>query len=63
MRVDLVSGLPAGYYLDPLSDPCVIVLRRPGEVLVARFTRFADQEEIRRAAEEDRLRAEPEPDG
>jgi hypothetical protein len=56
------SGLPAGYYLDPLSDPGVIDLRRPGDTLVVRFTRFADQEEIRRTAE-DRLRAEAEPDG
>jgi hypothetical protein len=60
MRDDLVSGLPAGYYLDPLSDPGVIVLRRPGEVLVARFTRFADPEEIRRTALEDHSRAEAE---
>jgi hypothetical protein len=50
--------------LDLLSDPCVIILRRPDETVVARFTPFADPKEIRRAAEEDRKRrAEVEPDG
>jgi hypothetical protein len=60
---DLTSGLPAGYHLDLLSDPCVIILRRPGESIVARFTLFADPKEIRRAAEEDRARLEADPDG
>jgi hypothetical protein len=59
---DLTSGLPAEYYLDLLSDPCVIILRRPGETVVARFTPFANPKEIRRTAEEDRKRAELEPD-
>ena len=63
IRNDLTSGLPEGYHLDLLSDPCVIILRRPGETVVARFTRFADPKEIRQAAEEDRERAEVEPDG
>jgi hypothetical protein len=63
MHEYLVSGLPAGYYLDPLSDPGVIFLRRPGKALVARFTRFADPQEIRRVAKEDLSRAEPEPNG
>jgi hypothetical protein len=49
--------------LDLLSDPCVIILRRPAETLVARFTPFVDPKEIRRAAEEDRQRAEEKPDG
>jgi len=60
---DLTSGLPEGYHLDLLSDPCVIILRRPGEAVVARFTPFADPKEIRRAAEEDRARVEADPDG
>jgi hypothetical protein len=55
--------LPAEYYLDLLSDPCVIILRRPGETIVARFTPFANPKEIRRAAQEDRKRAEGKPDG
>ncbi len=63
IREDLTSGLPTGYLLDLLSDPCVIILRRPGETVVARFTPFADPREIRRAAEEDRARVESEPDG
>ncbi len=50
---DLTSGLPTGYRLDLLSDPDVIVLLRPDGTVVARFTRFADPEKIRRAAEED----------
>jgi hypothetical protein len=49
--------------LDLLSDPCVIILRRPDETLVARFTRFTDPKEIRQAAQEDREREEREPDG
>jgi hypothetical protein len=36
-----------------LGDPCVIALRRADETVVARFTKFVDPEEIRRAAEED----------
>jgi hypothetical protein len=60
---DLTSGLPADYHLDLLSDPCVIILRRPDETLVARFTRFTDPKEIRQAAEEDRARVEAESDG
>jgi len=49
--------------LDLISDPCVIILRRPAQTLVARFTAFVDPKEIRRAAEEDRQRAEVQPDG
>ncbi len=63
IRDDLTSGLPPGYHLDLLSDPCVIILRRSGETVVARFTPFADPQEIRRIAEEDRARLEVEPDG
>ncbi len=48
------SKLPAGYALDLVGDPCVIVLRRGGGAIVARFTRNVDPQEIRRAAEEDR---------
>jgi hypothetical protein len=47
------SKLPAGYALDLVDDPCVIVLRRGGGAIVARFTRNVDPQEIRRAAEED----------
>ena len=47
------SKLPAGYALDLVGDPCVIVLRRGGGAVVARFTRNVDPQEIRRAAEED----------
>ena len=47
------SKLPAGYALDLVGDPCVIVLRRGGGAIVARFTRNVDPQEIRRAAEED----------
>jgi hypothetical protein len=47
------SKLPAGYALDLVDDPCVIVLRRGGGEVVARFTRNVDPQEIRRAAEED----------
>jgi len=49
--------------LDLLSEPCIIILRRPDETVVARFSPFADPMEIRRAAEEDRARVESEPDG
>jgi hypothetical protein len=59
---DLTSGMPEGYHLDPLSDPCVIILRRPDETVVARFTPFADPKEIRQAAEEDHARVEAESD-
>jgi hypothetical protein len=60
---DLTSGLPEGYHLDLLSDPCVIILRRPDETVVARFTPFTDPKEIRQGAEEDRARVEAESDG
>jgi hypothetical protein len=64
MHDDLNSGLPADYHLDLLSDPWVIILRRPAETIVARFTPFADPKEIRHTAQEERKRrAEGEPDG
>ena len=47
------TRLPPGYRLDLVGDPCVIVMRRADDTVVARFTRNADPEEIRRAAEED----------
>jgi hypothetical protein len=47
-------NLPPGYTLDLASDPGVIVLRREGEAVVARFTQNVDPQEIRRAAEESR---------
>ena len=48
--------------MDLLSDPCVIILRRPEGTVVARFTPFADPKEISQAAEEDRARVEAESD-
>jgi hypothetical protein len=62
-RNDEPTRLPPGYRLDLLGDPYVIVLRRADGTLVARFTKNVDPMEIRRAAEEDRERAEVEPDG
>ena len=62
-RNDEPTRLPPGYGLDLLGDPCVILLRRADGTLVARFSPFADPMEIRRAAEEDRERAEVDPDG
>ena len=50
---DQTTRLPRGYALDLLGDPCVIVLRRADETVVARFTKYVDPEEIRRVAEED----------
>ena len=47
------SNLPAGYTLDLVGDPCVIVLLRGDGSVVARFTRNVDPQEVRRAAEED----------
>ncbi len=47
------TRLPAGYTLDLLGDPCVIVLRRADGAVAARFTKRVDPEEVRRAAEED----------
>jgi hypothetical protein len=47
------SKLPAGYTLDLVGDPCVIVLLREDGSVVARFTRNVDPREVRRAAEED----------
>ena len=47
------TRLPAGYVLDLVGDPCVIVLRRADGSVAARFTKHVDPEEIRRAAEED----------
>ena len=47
------SNLPAGYTIDLVGDPCVIVLLRGDRSVVARFTRNVDPQEVRRAAEED----------
>ena len=52
MREENPSNLPAGYTLDLVGDPCVIVLLRAEGTVVARFTRNVDRE-VRRAAEED----------
>ncbi|MDP8945191.1 MAG: hypothetical protein M3N03_04550 [Actinomycetota bacterium] len=54
MPADETSRLPPGYRLDLVGDPCVIVLRREDETVVARFTHNVDLEEIRRTAVEDR---------
>jgi hypothetical protein len=48
------SRLPAGYSLDLIGGPCVIILRRPdGTIVVSRFTHGVDPEELRRTAEAD----------
>ena len=47
------TRLPPGYRLDLIDDPCVIVLRREDGTKVARFTHYANPEEIRLAAQED----------
>jgi hypothetical protein len=52
-RNDTSTRLPAGYTLDLLGDPCLIVLRRADGSVAARFTNHVDPEEVRRAAEED----------
>jgi hypothetical protein len=53
MREDESSRLPAGYGLDLMGDPYVIILRRPDGTIVARFTHGVDPEELRRTAEAD----------
>ena len=53
MRDDESSRLPAGYGLDLIGDPCVIILSRPDGTIVARFTHGVDPEELRRTAEAD----------
>jgi hypothetical protein len=53
VREENPSNLPAGYTLDLVGDPCVIVLMRADGTVVARFTRNVDPREVRRAAEED----------
>ena len=55
VRADNTPHLPPGYRLDLVGDPCVIVLRRGDGTLVARFTHNVDPDEVRLAAEEDRL--------
>ena len=47
-------GLPPGYRLDLVGDPCVVTLCRADGTVVGRFTDATDPEEIRRAAEDDR---------
>jgi hypothetical protein len=53
VREENPSNLPAGYTLDLVGDPCVIVLLRADGTVVARFTRNVDPQEVRGAAEED----------
>jgi hypothetical protein len=53
VRDENPSNLPAGYTLDLVGDPCVIVLLRGDGAVVARFTRNVDPQEVRRTAEED----------
>jgi hypothetical protein len=54
MPDDKTTRLPPGYRLDLVDDSSVIVMRRGNGTLVARFTHYADPQEIRRSAEEDR---------
>jgi hypothetical protein len=58
VRDENPSKLPAGYTLDLVGDPCVIVLRRRSGEVVARFTRNVDPQEIRCAALEDSAKEE-----
>ena len=58
MHEENPSKLADGYTLDLAGDPCVIVLRRRGGAVVARFTQNVDPQEIRRAAEEDSAKEE-----
>ena len=58
MHDENLSNLPPGHTLHLIGDPCVIVLRRVGGGVVARFTRNVDPEEIRRTAQEDRTENE-----
>ncbi len=46
-------GLPPGYRLDLVRDPCVMSLCRSDGTVVACFSHAGDLKEIRRAAEED----------
>jgi hypothetical protein len=50
---DYSDLLPSGYYLDLTADTCVITLCRADGTVVARFTRAADPQEVKRVAEED----------
>jgi hypothetical protein len=50
---DYSDLLPSGYYLDLTADPSVITLCRADGTVVAHFTRAADPQEVKRAAEED----------
>jgi hypothetical protein len=50
---DYSDLLPLGYYLDLTADPCVITLCRVDGTVVAHFTRAADPQEVKRAAEAD----------
>ena len=49
------TRLPPGYRLDLIGDPCLIALVRKDGAVVTRFTHHVDPEEVRWAAEEDRL--------
>ena len=55
MRQDdtTTKRLPPGYRLDLIGDPCIVVLLRQDETVVARFTHNVAPDEIRRVAEED----------
>jgi hypothetical protein len=50
---DYSDLLPSGCYLDLTADPSVITLCRADGTVVAHFTRAADPQEVKRAAEED----------
>ncbi len=42
VHADKTPRLPPGYRLDLVGDPCVIVMRREDETVVARFTHNED---------------------
>ena len=56
------TRLLSGYQLDLGGDPCVVVLRRKGGTVVARFTHNVDPEEVRRPPKKTSEEL-PKPDG
>ena len=53
MRDQDTLGLPPGYRLDLVGDPCVVTLCPADGTVVGRFTHTAHPEHIRHTAEED----------
>jgi hypothetical protein len=53
IRGDRYVGLPAGYWIDLVREPGLLILLGPDGTVVANFTLFASPDEVRRAAQED----------